>query len=323
MARCLLGVVGLLIGCGGGTPAASPVAPTPPVDPVRVLTTLVVHLPDSLRVGDTWTATVRGVDQFGATMTVGDPAWSSLAPELAPVTASGLVLAMATGNATVTAQVGSVTGRATVRLTPPPPGPFPVRALTTEPGATSLEVGHTVQALAVTTDFAGRLLTGRAVVWSSSAPTIATVSATGLVRAKAPGSVLIEATSEGQHGAVALEVTPEVDSAIVVTIPAPLANVTVGDTMALAVAVQSPFPVLSVVARVGSKELPLPFGPLGSPAKPWMGWGATVQLTSLAYGSWMLVVTATDSRGHMGIAALPFVRNPKLTGGSKGPSSSK
>jgi hypothetical protein len=293
------------------------------VDPVRELTTLTVTLPDSLRVGDTWTATVRGVDQFGVTMAVGDPEWNSLAPELAPVNANGLVLAMATGSAIVTARVGTVTGRATVRLTPPPPGPFPVRLVTTEPGAASLEVGHTVQARAVTTDFAGRLLTGRAVTWSSSAPQLATVSATGVVTAHAPGSVLIEATSEGLHGAVALEVTPEVDSAIVVTIPAPLPNVTVGDTMAVAVVVQSPFPIASVVATVGGKQLPLPYGPLGSPAKPYMGWGTTIQLTSLAYGPWMLVVTATDSRGHMGIATLPFVRNPKLTGGSKGPSSSK
>lgn len=52
----------------------------------------------------------------------------------------------------------------------------------------------------------GRVLTGRAVAWSSSDPQVASVSSTGVVSASDPGTASISATSEGQTGTVTVTV---------------------------------------------------------------------------------------------------------------------
>jgi len=47
---------------------------------------------------------------------------------------------------------------------------------------------------------------GRAITWSSSDPTVATVLATGFVRAVGAGTATITATSEGHSGTAAVTV---------------------------------------------------------------------------------------------------------------------
>ena len=69
-----------------------------------------------------------------------------------------------------------------------------------------LEVAGTQSATIEVRDQNSALVTGRAVTWESSAPTIATVSATGLVTAVAPGSANIIATVDGKRGQASVEV---------------------------------------------------------------------------------------------------------------------
>ncbi len=64
----------------------------------------------------------------------------------------------------------------------------------------TIPVGFQLQLLARLTDAQGHELTGIAVVWSSSAPTIASVSAAGLVSAVAPGTATIRATVDSVVG---------------------------------------------------------------------------------------------------------------------------
>ena len=59
-------------------------------------------------------------------------------------------------------------------------------------------------AAAATTADAQNALTGRVVGWSSNNPGVATVNASGLVRAVAPGTTAIVATSEGVTGSAQL-----------------------------------------------------------------------------------------------------------------------
>jgi hypothetical protein len=80
------------------------------------------------------------------------------------------------------------------------PAPTPVARVTVTLAMTSLATGSTTQATAVTADSLGTALTGRTVTWSSSAPTVATISSSGLVTAVAPGTASITATSEGKSG---------------------------------------------------------------------------------------------------------------------------
>jgi hypothetical protein len=69
-----------------------------------------------------------------------------------------------------------------------------------------LTPGQTVQAQATPLDSSGNSLSGRTVTWSSLAPSVATVSADGVVTAVGAGSSIISATSEGKTGTAAFAV---------------------------------------------------------------------------------------------------------------------
>ncbi len=85
--------------------------------------------------------------------------------------------------------------------------PPPVASVRVTPATSAVPLGTTVQLSAATLDAAGNLLTGRTVSWASSDPTIATVSATGLVTGAAVGGpIIITATSEGQSGQASVTV---------------------------------------------------------------------------------------------------------------------
>lgn len=90
-----------------------------------------------------------------------------------------------------------------------PAGPKtePVATVTVSPSAPTLNIGGTVALSAVTKDANGTVLTGRAVTWSSSATSVATVSGAGLVTAVAAGTAQVTATSEGKSGSVTVTVT--------------------------------------------------------------------------------------------------------------------
>jgi hypothetical protein len=77
-------------------------------------------------------------------------------------------------------------------------------------------------ATAVLRDAATNVLSGRAVTWSSSAPSVATVSATGAITAVGVGSANIVATSEGHTGSAPLTVTLAVVAAVVPTLQSPV-----------------------------------------------------------------------------------------------------
>src|SRR5207247_9615126 len=67
--------------------------------------------------------------------------------------------------------------------------------------------GRTVQLTATPRDASGNPLTGRAISWSSSDNTIATVNSSGLVTGVVAGAVTITATSEGQSGTASITVS--------------------------------------------------------------------------------------------------------------------
>ena len=102
------------------------------------------------------------------------------------------------------------------------------------PASATLLVGQPQQLAAATLSAAGAPLTGRAVVWSASDGTVATVTASGLLTAVAAGTTTITATSEGRAGSAAITVLP-VPVASVVVSPA-TAVLLVGQTLQLAAA---------------------------------------------------------------------------------------
>ncbi len=187
-ARWLLVVlaIGALGGCGGDS------------GPSAVLTTLTVSLlSSSLQPGQSTVASAAGLDQNNAAIATGVVQWSSSAPTVATVTASGVVAAIAPGSAQIIASAGSRTGVASLTVIP-----TPVASVVVTPTTASLTVGGTQQFTASTVDAAGAVLAGRSVTWSSADPTRVTVSASGLATAVAAGSTTISATSEGRAGTV-------------------------------------------------------------------------------------------------------------------------
>src|SRR5439155_1224428 len=94
------------------------------------------------------------------------------------------------------------TGSATITVTP-----VPVASVTVSLAAASVVVGGTDQATATLKDAGGSILTGRAVSWSSSNSSIASVNTSGLVTGVAAGAATVTATSEPKNGSAAITVT--------------------------------------------------------------------------------------------------------------------
>ena len=114
----------------------------------------------------------------------------------------------------------SSTTPATPAPTPTPPQPAPARPTTidiTPATVTPLtRIGQTVQLTATVKDQNGNAMTGVQVVWKSSNPQIATVSAGGgLVTAAYPGTVAVTATAGTVTGMVRVIVSPEPASLVI------------------------------------------------------------------------------------------------------------
>jgi Domain of unknown function (DUF1929)/Bacterial Ig-like domain (group 2) len=137
--------------------------------------------------------------------------WSSSNAAVATVSSGGLVTGVGVGSATITAASEGKTGTAQLTVTA---GQATVAWVEVAPATAILASGGTVQLTATPRDATGQPLTGRTVTWSTSAPLVATVSATGLVTGLAVGSATITATSDGKRGTAGVTVSSLSRSAV-------------------------------------------------------------------------------------------------------------
>jgi alpha-tubulin suppressor-like RCC1 family protein len=153
----------------------------------------------TVNVGATVTLAGAAFDAGGAPLPGRVFAWSSGNPAIATVTSLGVVRGMGAGTVTITgtSEEKSATSTATV-IVPP------VATVTVAPATATVGLGDSLQLRADVKDAAGNILTGRSVTWQSSNGLVASVSATGKVRALAPGDATITATSEGKSGTAAI-----------------------------------------------------------------------------------------------------------------------
>src|SRR5206468_10358467 len=84
----------------------------------------------------------------------------------------------------------------------------PVASVSESPTSATILVGGTEQLTATPLDANGNPLSGRAIIWSTDAASVATVNASGLVTAAGVGSASITATSEGKSASAAIMVNP-------------------------------------------------------------------------------------------------------------------
>jgi hypothetical protein len=126
---------------------------------------------------------------------------------VATVSSSGLVTTTGAGSAEIT--VNAEGRKTTVPVTvtgSSSTSAASVASVLVSLGVPSLVAGQSAQAYATLKDAGGTVLTGRAIVWTTSDPAVATVNATGVVSALKAGPVTITATAEGKSGNMSLVV---------------------------------------------------------------------------------------------------------------------
>jgi hypothetical protein len=186
--------------CGGSTPSGPP-------PPASVATVAVALASGSLAPGAMTQATAVLRDGSSNVLSGRTITWSSSSPGVATVSASGFVTAVGVGSADITATSEGKSGAATASVT------ASSIASVTVSVSTCVIPGQTAQASVELRDSSSRVLTGRAITWSSSATGVATVSASGLVTAITAGSTEITATSEGVSGSAAFRVPAAANTA--------------------------------------------------------------------------------------------------------------
>ena len=226
--RCWLALSGIVLAasCGGSeTTATSGGHVTTPL--LTVVNVIVA--PDTIILGESAQASAAGLDQNGVGFAIGAPVWSSLSPATASVSESGVINALAVGQATLVAMVAGRRGERTVTVIPPP-------IVRIELDFTMFRMlrGTTRQLHAVAFDAKARELTERKIAFTSSDPAKATVTADGLVTALAAGTATIVATGERITSASALTVTTTPDSVATVTVSPAVKVLKIGEHVQLA-----------------------------------------------------------------------------------------
>ncbi|MCC6318921.1 MAG: Ig-like domain-containing protein [Gemmatimonadaceae bacterium] len=175
----------------GGHSAVVPVTITAlPASLVRVLPGT-----STIRVGTSVSLAAEAFNAAGDTIADAVFAWTSSNAAVATVSGAGMVTGVGTGTVSISAQVDGAVGSALVSVQR-----APVASVTVAPDLAALLVGQSVQLNAEARDATGNVLAGRVVTWSSNAPTVLSVSSTGVVTALGVGSARITATAEGERG---------------------------------------------------------------------------------------------------------------------------
>jgi uncharacterized protein YjdB len=173
-----------------------------------------VSLPAAMTLvaGESATLVPTVTDTNGTVVTDRIVTWGSSNTLVATVSSSGVVKAVATGTATITATSETKSGSTALTVSPAPVG-----SVTILPSTSSRASGQTVQLTATVRDTTGAVVTDRLVSWTSSDELVATVSASGLVSARTTGTATITARSETESGTASVTVTPGPAAVVIVT----------------------------------------------------------------------------------------------------------
>lgn len=194
----------VLSGCAGEVTGPPP--PPPPPPPVVASVDI---SPDAggVFVGATLTLIAIPRDEQGAPLPLTTVTWTSDAPQVATVSATGTVTGLEEGTAIVSATVAGKQGSAQITVTRPV-GPVIVDRVDLD--VTTLELGENdVTAIVATPrNPAGQPIPGLGMIWSSSHPDIVMVEwGEGRVRAMRPGSAVITVRVHGKEASATVRVT--------------------------------------------------------------------------------------------------------------------
>lgn len=220
--RTVTWLVAAVVGCSGGTVTDS-------VGGGDIASIEVTPPASSLALGAQLPLQAVAKDPGGKIVSAASVVWSVKDPAIASVSNTGVVTGLALGTTQVAASASGKSGIAaiTVQRTP-------VASVVVRPNHIDATPGAQTPLTAIAYDAANNLLSDRAVIWTSSNGGVATVDATGMVTAVAPGNATITGTAEGKSDAATITVTQGAVATVAVT-PSPL-TITVGQTSQLAAA---------------------------------------------------------------------------------------
>ncbi len=182
---------------------------TSPVD--TTITSTNTNTPASVEITPPTSATITVGTSISLSAVVKNPAgkpvnaavtWSTSDATVASISQAGVLTAVKPGTATITGSVSKLTATLVITVIP-----VPVKSVSVSVKG-ALIVGDVAAATATALDAGGNTLTGRAVAWTTSSATVATVSATGSVVAVTPGTAIITATIDGVQGSASVTVSP-------------------------------------------------------------------------------------------------------------------
>lgn len=195
--KALAIVLALLAACGD----SNSVIVDPP--PVRVASVVVTPDAQELIVGQQLTLEAKPKAADGKDLER-EVVWTSENTSLATVTETGVVTALAVGQAYIRATSEGKFGRAVLTIRPVPPVPVAEVRLSVDEEIV-LEWDGITQITATAYDAQGNVLIDRHVQWSSNRPSVAAV-VNGTVEAQNPGTATITATVEGIVASVGVRV---------------------------------------------------------------------------------------------------------------------
>ena len=204
--------------CGSTQPDATPQVATVDVTPSSSTLALNAQLPLQAQV----------TDASGAVVPNASVVWTVQNAGVASVSSSGVVTAIAVGSTQVAANALGKSGIATITVTQ-----TPVASVVVLPARVDAGVGTKTKLTATALDASQNTLANRAMIWTTSNASVATVDGTGMVTTVGVGSATITATAEGKSGASQVSVSAgAVASVDVSPDPVPL---NFGDTQQLTV----------------------------------------------------------------------------------------
>lgn len=174
----------MVLGCSGSDATAPPA----PVATVSFGTSI-----DGVVIGQTHQLSVTTSDASGRSLAGRNITWSVQDTTVAAVNGAGLANGLKLGTTQVTAVSEGVSASITLLVRT-----IPVARIAFDVATEALNVGDSAIAKTTLTDASGAELTGRAVLYSSSSPSVLGVAADGKVKALTPGTSIVTATSEGR-----------------------------------------------------------------------------------------------------------------------------
>ena len=165
-----------------------------------------IFVANPIRVSDRVSFTASATGKNGLPMSISRFAWSTSDPAIATVDSSGVVTPVSVGTVQIIASADKI-GRATLVILPATINisiaPAVDTILVTLPIVASRD---TIRLTATARDFSGALLPGTVFSWTSSAPSVATVEGSGLVRAVGVGVTTISAFATGHSASAQVHV---------------------------------------------------------------------------------------------------------------------